>query len=456
MINGSGERVREQRDGNLSSIVSQIRDDGPVDLKTAGRRGAAPLDEEPSRGGDAMRTPVFLREADPPSDAPWSEPPRPAPPAAQAQPAPSPERTPQSAKRRMPLLASALLAAALMSGGAILFLYRSPPEAAQAVIASAVDPAIEEEIATVKASIALLSERLETLAGDRGGAGPRGTERTDTAPRELADEAQGRREAELARRLDLLTAQLARLAESAGAQPAPASVGEPASAPDLAAAGATDAFELASGLGAGSAEEEDHSSQHAAVASSATDPAENPPGLTRPQPSLELPVARMLAVDNTADLLQPVQIQDVGPVDATQTSVSPDAAQEQLQGLASVLERGTTRLASTMTDQRTNTVEPVEPDSANTAGSVQYTEATRATKAEDWFINLIAVRGQTAARELQRDYRKHGVEAQVVPIGGGSLYGVRVSGFGSRSEASRQAAVVKAKLGIDEVWIDQR
>jgi hypothetical protein len=71
----------------------------------------------------------------------------------------------------------------------------------------------------------------------------------------------------------------------------------------------------------------------------------------------------------------------------------------------------------------------------------------------DWFINLIAVRSKSTALELQRTYRNKGVDAQIVSFGRNGPFGVRVSGFSSRREATDRAPAIKTALGIRDVWI---
>lgn len=75
---------------------------------------------------------------------------------------------------------------------------------------------------------------------------------------------------------------------------------------------------------------------------------------------------------------------------------------------------------------------------------------------EEWFINLVAVRSEPAALDLQQTYRDKGVDAQVVPLGRSGKFGVRVGGFGSRRDAIDRVPAIKAALGIKDVWIGQR
>jgi hypothetical protein len=83
-------------------------------------------------------------------------------------------------------------------------------------------------------------------------------------------------------------------------------------------------------------------------------------------------------------------------------------------------------------------------------------KASPVVSRDEWFINLAAVRSESAALDLQRTYRDKGVDAQVVRLGRSGKFGVRVGGFSSRRDAIDRAPAIKTTLGIQDVWIGQR
>jgi uncharacterized protein YoxC len=101
-----------------------------------------------------------------------------------------------------------------------------------------------------------------------------------------------------------------------------------------------------------------------------------------------------------------------------------------------------------------------EPE-RSTAGS-EAEEAASPAEAQEahWAINLVALTSRERAEAVQAAYADKGVVADVVALRhSGSrvtLYGVSVPGFSSRAEAAAFAPKVKAKLGIREVWIFRR
>ncbi|MEY6431925.1 SPOR domain-containing protein [Thioalkalicoccus limnaeus] len=133
------------------------------------------------------------------------------------------------------------------------------------------------------------------------------------------------------------------------------------------------------------------------------------------------------------------------------------AALARLQRLAAVLEEEIMGLAqATATEGAVSRADEQTADTARPGEDPGVFEQGVVTPEDEWFINLIAVRRESAAVDLQRAYRDKGVDTRVVAIGNGDLWGVRVGGFGSRQQAVDRSTDIKSALGIDEVWITRQ
>ena len=138
-------RLQETRDGNLSNILSQIRDYGPAILGPA----REPLDSmgplEPLESSQADIPALPGRSG---SETMLNLPPPPA--------VPTPWRP-------IAYMAAAVLAAILVTGAVIAALYRAPMETGLQMAPNG-DPVLREGIAALQTSISKLAERVETIA----------------------------------------------------------------------------------------------------------------------------------------------------------------------------------------------------------------------------------------------------------------------------------------------------
>lgn len=153
---GQGERLQETRDGNLSSILAQIRDYGPAIL------GSAAEPQEPPEPPEPVRFPG-------PADASQAEREKPPAPPGRSGPQTTPNLPPEPAApaRWWPTssMAIAVLAAILVTGGVIAVIYRSPleTEPRRERVADG-GPVLREELAALQTAISKLTERIETIA----------------------------------------------------------------------------------------------------------------------------------------------------------------------------------------------------------------------------------------------------------------------------------------------------
>jgi cell division septation protein DedD len=74
---------------------------------------------------------------------------------------------------------------------------------------------------------------------------------------------------------------------------------------------------------------------------------------------------------------------------------------------------------------------------------------------EDWVVNLIAVRRESTALDLQQTVREKGIVTEMLELPSG-LFGLRVGGFGSRAEATAAATAIGADLGIEDAYVSRR
>ena len=145
MAYSEGGRLQETRDGNLSNILSQIRDYGPAILGSA----PEPLDS--------------MGPLEPPESSQADIPALPGRSGSETMPNLPPAPAARTLWRPIAYMAAAVLAAILVTGGVIAALYRAPIETGLQM-ASNGDPVLREEIAALQTSISKLAERVETIA----------------------------------------------------------------------------------------------------------------------------------------------------------------------------------------------------------------------------------------------------------------------------------------------------
>lgn len=535
-MNHNRSSARSARDGNLSSIVSQIRDDGPAEPFTPKTPRVAAVEERPASGTRPPEqvVPLLLREAEPvrerPNHAPHSITQRTHP--------GQPKKQGRSTNGHGLRLILALLIAALMSGGVVLLLYPSALEGLWPRPEPVVD-GVHEEIAALKASIAVLSERLDGI--DKTPAFAR-TSSADSFPLGPLDggEASSQREPktdsprwaadQLTERIAALTVQLERLVAkgavasedpSAKSMPRPPIDASTAQPPNLAAdrSDASDAVagtHVVAGRGAASSSASDSEGSAAragpereaplvggAVASESRFDAivpreaagsESVSAIHR-RDRIEVvparPSDRSGPAERSTEVGSPAETRGFAPPALAQRSSPPDVASGRI---APVQPRPGTESGASLSlamrgagtpeevasgGQLQPPVRASEPEAASLADravrEMRETQSNadmqaggpgpqpradeqiaRRTSAGRWFVNLIAVRQESTAQELRKSYFETGVETEVVPIGGGTLFGVRVTGLASRADAVARASAVKERLGLAEVWIGQR
>jgi hypothetical protein len=377
---------------------------------------------------------------------------------------------------------------------------------------------VGEEIAALQVSVAVLSERIESIASDRESDGQLASldQRLEQVTRqvEASREQEGvteRLEVQLddvGRRMDSLSEQVALLVTEARTQRQRDADRDAAAGPTGPAPGAKAAVEpsaedpepvAAMPISAPQAvppAEAQPSAAQADIAAGADRPipgdppaasegrqaAEPPASSTAPEGANDQPAANEVAAelppaaaapkasgDNRASsrrsrAARPVaqnprawEAELFGPADL---DIPPDVLQDRLAEMAAVLKAEVTSLAEAATgttgsgDRADGDGDPTTVADPVVSGLPSGNERTTVAS-ENWFVNLIAVSREATALSLQATYREQGVEAAVVPIGRG-LYGLRVFGFDSRPAAVTGAAEIKAALNIDEVWIGRK
>ena len=529
MTNHNRNDARSGRDGNLSSIVSQIRDDGPVDLLDPETRAVSPIEDEPrtEAGREAGRVergrPFLVREAVPSvgrsrhAGAPSAQ-----------ESSPKQSHTPSPPTRGRGLrIALAFLTAAMMSLGVVLLLYRPTLEDLWPRPASVADGALDEEIAGLKASIAVLAERLEAI--DEPFSQP-GVTALDAAPSSLSEGAQSPSDgrvaveldnpaaAQLTERIAVLTAQLeelvanARLAgEDLGPESTP-QVPESTGAPGQEGAPRTDAADVATKEPASADSNSGGAESEGSVPRAVPEPIATPArslvdalGRSAPDgPNTDSAIVRGDGVQTEATWPRSepgrAQVRASAGKDAEMRGVTPADSAQRSRVPGVVSGRIVPVQPPSVADVRSESLVPRPPSNARqrdrlgegpqqfagaaqeeapmfkgstaqessdshsrggsqASSSVARREAGAAVSGQDphgrWFVNIIAVRGEPAANELRKSYLDQGVKTKVVAIGGGNLFGVRVTGLATRTDAVAQAEAIEERLGIGEVWIGQ-
>ena len=418
----------------------------------------------------------------------------------------------QTPARRGWYLSGTLLAAALVTLGVVAALYRPPPQAGSPPAAAGTgDLALRSELANLQGTIAALSERVESLKTvdelrqtvDLG-------KRLERVSRQVADLAgDDAIPGDLDRRLDQLAEGLdtvaARVEGLVARRDPPKGTGLPDSGspnPEaVAPASATPAGSIAGAVpGIGAAE--------GRTAETPTDPAQighvavsrgvgpqlrpevgpvavsDAVSLPGPQASLEGRQSETRGsvgtVDNARETEEGVGIGEVpddgsDPIDRSVPSaaalaeavdpgppsedVAPNGAEPGLDPIqADPPERGRDRFqamaARPMGGADVDAAAPEGP-APSEAPDPAVQAAPEVPLGEEWVVNLIAVRRESTALDLQRTFRGKGVDSQVLKLPSG-LYSVRVGGFGSRTDALAAAPAIGADLGIKDTYVSRR
>lgn len=515
MINGNGDHLSAARDGNLSSIISRIRDDGPAASALAGHPWVAkdaepPLpDAKPSsvQGPQMPEGAAGLPRTPDPSPLP-DGPPRGAGTASLPTAAVSPAK-----RSATPMLILALVVAAAVTAAVLLALHQPPPVVGQAhAAAPPADGRLGDELAALQVSIAVLSERVETIGADgqtlREAAAALG-ERLDRANLQDAGPDVQRLEVQIgqiSQRVDSVAEHVARLL--ADGERAKASTVTGKAAANLAA---TEVSPVSTAQTPRAPADPEPSPQMPGPAAPIGPPAAEvvpqpkpplaaDPGLSDAalaNPSAE--ETHLLPVTSTASVGERAPEASVspasGPAETSGDSASDAVALAVADGEAkSAGPPMSTQRAPTEEDQATADFDqdkgqqaaaireqqvgphakaasaPEEPRPApKRAASAPKSAPTTApakpagpdpwgwapATAEQWFVHLIAVSREATALDLQRAWRGQGVETEVVRVGRGNMHGLRVGGFPSRAEAAARAEELKLTLGIRDAWISQ-
>lgn len=469
------DRPQQIRDRNLSRIIARIRDDGPA-------LPGLPQDvEAPMRGPTAappaadLGVAPLVWDAAPPAPRRPDLGPRSATPADRGPPdspaAPESHSQPP-ASRPAPrrdgwYISAALLAAALMSVGAVAVLYRAPPRAEPpSPVAGTDDLALRAELAALQGTIATLSERVESLTTVDG---VRPTldlgERLDRVSQQVAELAGNddiprgldRRLDELAQGLGTVATRVDRLAETSkwskdsrladSGDSGPGAEVTPPGTPMAVAGSVLNGME-----GTGPAE-----TGTDPVRARVTAPSLPAGGRQSPEDS---PVVEPLGEISSPS----ARTASSGEVPA---EVAPDGASSGAASPARFLVGSRASEASTPEADRDGSQAPRPQEGREVAvtaadGSVQAEAALSAAQAtppdplvEEWVVNLIAVRRESTALDLQQTFREKGVVTEMLELSSG-LFGLRVGGFGSRAEATVAATALGADLGIEDAYVSRR
>ena len=469
------DQPRQTRDRNLSGIIARIRDDGPAlpGLAQGGEaREAGPMAPPPA--ADVGVAPLVWDAAPPPPRGPHLGP-RSATPADRgpqdSPPTPEGHSQPPAAgpvpRRGVWYLSSALLAAALMSAGAVAVLYRTPPREEPPLPAAGTDDlALRAELAALQGTIATLSERVESLTTvdevrrtlDLG-------ERLDRVSQQVAELAGNedipggldRRLDELAQGLGTVATRVERLAatserpkDSSLADSGGSGTGAEASRPGtpMALAGST-----ANGREATGSEE------------TGTEPARvqvtAPSRVADGQPSREVPAVAEPLGETLESIAQSDSSGEVPtgavPDGAPSGGASPDGVAVGSQSAEADAPEDNRDRSQAPRPQEDGAVPATPADGAIQAESPLFAAqaASPDSLGEEWVVNLIAVRRESTAVDLQRTFRAKGVITEMLELSSG-LFGLRVGGFGSRADAAVAATAIGTDLGIGDAYVSRR
>jgi hypothetical protein len=353
-----------------------------------------------------------------------------------------------------------------MSVGAVAVLYRAPPrEEPPLPVAGTDDRALRAELAALQGTIATLSERVESLTTadevrrtlDLG-------ERLDRVSQQVAelagnDDIPGgldRRLDELAQGLGTVATRVERLAATSE-RPKDSSLADSGGS-GAEASGPGTAMALAGTIASGTERTGSEETGTEPVRVQVTVPRQVADG----QPSPEVPsVAEPLG-----DTLDPIaQSDSSGEVPAGAAPDGVPSGGESLDGVP-VGSQSVEADAPEHNRDRSQAPGPQEDrgavDVTTADGSEQVEAQPPAAQAaspdplgEEWVVNLIAVRRESTAVDLQQTFRAKGVVTEMLELSSG-LFGLRVGGFGSRADAAAAATTIGADLGIGDAYVSRR
>jgi len=412
MADQYGSPPSKARDQNLSSILDTIADDGPAKV---GAGGQSPIDERPhtSTAEQAYRftSATLARE----NSAGSAKAPR--------------QRAPKRRSWRRELAIAGITGTAAIAALVVLYApWRvESPTRGHAGAQTVNDLAADLE--TIRASVRLLSERMDGL-GPESGRNEQELDRRlskvdETIQRRLsALEQRFERIGELEYELALVTSWLEALENEVGGR--------------------------LSNAGPGPRSEEGAESGVSSVRNAASRWKMEAPA-PEPRPRKHDPGDR----ESQAEVLENSAHEPSGepadetPVPDSSRAGGTDPAHRQSDGFSN---RKVTLLVSppAKSDEREATVD-------GDASRSEMTDSGEGTSSGHWAINLIAVASKSKAQALQRNYAAKGVEVELIPIRAShssrKLLGLGISGFSNREEAAARAEGVKRKLGIRDVWI---